>query len=474
MTVVIDEEPTVVPAGSAAGAVALAAERRQGIDEVRRYQRARYITGGHAAWKLLGFRMNSCFPSVMRVTAHLPGDEGDEEDGEVDNDTVAESAGGVSWQSRYFHRPRGAEFNDLTLLQYYERYQPSAVAGAAGATTPRELPYQQQRGDTQAPQRYYVRKRRSERVVRLWRRQPSDGEVYFLRRLLGCTAARSFKDLLTCHGTTGAPVVCTSFREACARRGIVDYASEHRAVLDNAVRFEATPQELRELFVTVVLEGACGEQLFAETKHPLCRDYEDEPNAAGRTWGAIAKIFRARGRRMCDHGLAMQDPGHHQQAGSHCDSLLDTHRKLAVGADAAWLRARQAMEDRSPHEQLPFAEKVYAAAMGSYTGSKLFFLDGMAGSGKSFTISAILNRIRGQGGFAAVVAFTAAASAIHQQHAAMTCHRLFGLPLDVGLGPGDGSGGDIDPNGQRGRLLKSLTLLVVDEVKVACSGTAGT
>ena len=86
-------------------------------------------------------------------------------------------------------------------------------------------------------------------IGRVYSANPGGGERYFLRMLLnhviGCTC---YQDIRTLPDGT----VCTTFKEACRRRGLLEDDQESDDCLTEAATC-AMPAQLRQLFVTILL-----------------------------------------------------------------------------------------------------------------------------------------------------------------------------------------------------------------------------
>lgn len=88
----------------------------------------------------------------------------------------------------------------------------------------------------------------SENVIgRLYQVNPTEGERFYLRRLLhhipGC---KSFEDLRTLDNGT----ICTSFKEAALKHEFIEDDQEWIDCLQEAT---ATASQLRSLFITILI-----------------------------------------------------------------------------------------------------------------------------------------------------------------------------------------------------------------------------
>ena len=237
------------------------------VDEVADYEMARFLSASEAIHRTLGFAVHGCDPVVEVFGCHLP-NQRDALYG--DNGAVVEH---VDWEAagshgtrdphfrveRYLHRPAGPEFDDLTLLQYYERYEvkrtgrpPARISvqpdghgwrppARASVDTPREW----------TPANVW---RRKERVCRLYGVSFRRPELYALRLLLQHVPARSFEGLR--RHPTHPDRLATTFGQACVWRGLLRDGAAVIAAVDEAVALQATPDQLRRLVGTVVEDAA--------------------------------------------------------------------------------------------------------------------------------------------------------------------------------------------------------------------------
>ena len=165
--------------------------------------------------------------------------------------------GSMSALMRYFVRPRDARFDNLTFVQYYEQFKVTPlppgvdVNGArTGTRAWRDCGCLLDEGNPSM-----VAPRRKQCVCRIHRRVPGDGGVYYLRALLGAKPGRAYSDLMTVTAPDGSVQRLDTFQAAAAALGIVPDGGANLAAMREAVRFNASPADLRRLFVTLICDG---------------------------------------------------------------------------------------------------------------------------------------------------------------------------------------------------------------------------
>lgn len=217
------------------------------VDEIQRYQDARYVSASESCWRIYGFSLHSEWPNVVRLQVHL---ENHEMTYFADNDNVQEivDAG-----------PRRT-----TLTAWFAANEACAEG--------RHLLY------NQFPKHYVWKSNRtwsarvsgeSGTVGRMYMVSPAEGERFYLRLLLHhVPGAQSYEHLRTVDGQ-----LLESFREAAVALGVAEGDHEWRDGLAEAAVMQ-TGRQLRRLFATMLQFGnpVAPEALFQEFEEALCDD----------------------------------------------------------------------------------------------------------------------------------------------------------------------------------------------------------
>jgi hypothetical protein len=87
------------------------AERRDGerVNEIREFQKCRSTSSTEAIWRILGYDINYMSVTVRELKAKL-----------VHENATPPSLNDVQ---KYFARPLDSLFDNMTMLEYYEKYE---------------------------------------------------------------------------------------------------------------------------------------------------------------------------------------------------------------------------------------------------------------------------------------------------------------------------------------------------------------
>ena len=300
---------------------------------------------------------------------------------------------------------------------------------------------------------------RGEKVARIRTVRPGFGEVFYVRLLLLHCAARSFEQLRTVNG-----VLHDTFQRAAQAAGLLEEDNEGRLAMEDAVADYKSANQLRFLFVMLIVEGAGAIELWDRFKDDLARDF------LGNTYNAQPPL-------ICDHA--------HNHALEAIDWLLSEHGKTTtifglpavkvhsaeVRADLDYFNAQAAnlnsMADRSiaamTPDQRAIFDILYADIFGDMPScTPLHFLTGKAGRGKSFIVKVLVARARGMGHIVAVCGTTALS--VLDVDGGHTAHSMFKLPVsDDNTGIESGIVDDSD----RAEYLREAVCIVWDELPMA-------
>ncbi|KAM0874511.1 hypothetical protein ACQ4PT_037356 [Festuca glaucescens] len=165
------------------------------IDEIEEYRTCRYICANDSFWRCYGFDIHSKQPSVERLVVHLLGKH------VVRFRALAN-----------LHALVNNSLLQKTMLT--EWFVANARHASARSLTYCDFPT---RWSWLAETKKWVRRKRSDRIGRVYYMHPSTGELYYLRMLLMLVkGAKCYADVRTYNGT-----VYGSFKDACAARGLL-------------------------------------------------------------------------------------------------------------------------------------------------------------------------------------------------------------------------------------------------------------
>jgi hypothetical protein len=365
--------------------------------------------------QICGFWRHHLKPTVLIFTIHLEGKK------VVLASSPSDALQKVDIPSpleRFFRRPAGAPYDRLTVLDYHSKYVTEPLS------------------DTEDPTRATFEHGENPRTVKL-RRKPilcmlgavhvSNTELFTMRILLRQFPARNWQELRTHNGTT-----YETFSLTVRALGIIsDRQDKARMALTDAAEMNRGPSEMRFLLAEMVRYGANRRLLETEFASRLA-DENDRPEDVRR------KINQLLDRH------SYITPGNYVQTNN------GPHAAVLATAELQTLNERQRA----------FASHVIRAVQNKTP--QLMFLQGSAGTGKPFTVKALIKILRAMG-MKCLIAATTGIAAV-QYHGGCTLHSLFKLGFDERAGSTFISGvGNGTPHAD---YLMAADLIIIDEVSM--------
>jgi hypothetical protein len=351
-------------------------------DEIKAYLEGQYVFASKASWRLFSFRMHDGTPFVTRLTMHEPRIHT-----VVYNDNVS------------IFEIVNSEQNEKTTLTEY--FQANIDYPLAKEVTYMDFPFMFTW--TNGTKKWTIRQRRC-CVGRLYFVSPFAGECYFLCTLLTkVKGVVSFEALRTING-----VIHDTFKLACIALSLYDSIDEWNAYLEEVVNMQ-TCAELQFLFVTILAFGVPSEprMLWDNYKEHICDDCKVALQRRGIVESSIEKIeswaLHSLRDALAKFSKTLEDFGHH--APSVAFDWLETNRLLEVERDynVEVLQAEVAMAIENLNDGQCAA---YNGVIDAYAAhhAKVIFIDGPAGTGKTYIENLILNFVRSCGDIAFAVA----------------------------------------------------------------------
>ena len=394
-------------------------------DEIRQYVDARYVAPVEAAYRLYKLPLMGFSHSITRLPVHLP-----------------------NFQNVFFrdgeHEQalQRAQNNPSKLKDFFRLNREDPTARAFLYTDIVHLYKWDDR------QHCWVRRQRRlfGPIARMYSVSPREGEKFFIRVLLNhVRGPQSFQDLRTVNGH-----VYDTFQEACVAMGLVADDNIWVQTLQDAAQYRM-PKGLRSTFSYILLFGEVGQprELWNRFQHQLTEDFlrrnfnQEAANTAALRH--IASILRHQGRTLEHFGL----PNIEVQ-------LLQNH----VDVDAAREALRE-MQGPLNADQQAFADVVLESLRqyldGAHNIPRCFYLDGPAGTGKTYTYNYIINSANALGHSVATSAFTGCAANLLRH--GKTSHSLFKLPFILN----EDSVCGIQRNDAEAEELLRQTIFITDE-----------
>ena len=400
-------------------------------DEIKQYVDGRAVTPPEAAWRIFGFLMHEQSHTIIRLPVHLP----------LDNNVVFT-----------LDNIQGAMDNscETALTAFFKLCASDAEADGLFYSQVGEM-------FRFVSKKWQPRLRNEANVIsRMYGVSPLDRERYFLRMLLlNVPSPTSFECLRTVTG-----VLYSSFFDAAKARGLLADDEEWSRCLTEASVYKM-PSCLRQLFAVILSfchpQNPDPAELFRRHVENLMEDFAFlHGSDIGKDMCLldIQNHLRLHGKSMADFGLPSPS------ARRFVEETFDLQSELDQGMDMyALLNGEQraivnlilhACKVDWDHER-PF----------SNSGHRLFFMDGPAGTGKTFVYNTIMHIMRGKGKTVFPVALTGIAATLLD--GGRTVHSRFKLPVPLN----ETSTSSIKPGDIAAHQLRNCDLFIWDEAPMA-------
>lgn len=407
-------------------------------DEIARYLQGRYIGPTEAIWRLFEFSTHGEYPSVTHLAIHLPGEQ---------PVYFADDLSQEELQQRL-------ENTNTTLTAFFQ-YNAENADG-------RQHLYQD------FPTHYvYVGKDRKWKlrekgtaVGRIYHCNPTMGEKYYLRMLLTVVRGpRSFENLRTVDG-----VLHPTFRAACLAKGLLEDDQEWVDCFAEAVLF-SSGVALRTLFTTALLFGQVGDPLalWIRFREHLCDDLphrlrqrDDVPDGLvdpHYDYGLflIHEVLADSSKTLADFNLPPYTHDWNRNAGN---PLIAAQLQYDVDEERTLAEERRIQLNV---DQARCFDSIIAAIEADPQTAH-FFLQGPAGTGKTFLYKCLCHHYRAQGKIVLCIASSGIAALLLP--GGRTSHSQFKIPLQLH----ENAICAISKNTQLADLLRQTALIIWDEV----------
>ena len=238
-----------------------------------------------------------------------------------------------------------------------------------------------------------------------------DSELFHLRRLL-CVVrgATCFDSLKTFMGVTHS-----TFKEACAARGMLLDDAEYMAAMQDMCDTECSVDALRKQFVFMLVHcrPTNGLAIFETFKSELCGCDDPQHEDVLCTLWALADFCSAMGRSLDSYGFKVPDTPMLVRDPASGDVDYSIQRDTAFAQFSDEQRAAAAM---------------ICDAVESGRGG-IFFIQASGGCGKSFWANGVSAALRVAGHSPVVVAASGLAATVLD--GGRTAHSTFGIPIDI-------------------------------------------
>lgn len=385
----------------------------------------RYLSPVEACWRIVGKELQGKSHSVEQLPVHL-----ENEQVVVFNPQRRESA-------------EKAVQKNSKLTAFFKYCQKHPDEKVKYPDMPKQHTWHDKEGE------WKRREGRFKTLGRMHSINPSQSELFHLRLLLlHVECPTSFKDLKTVDGVT-----CESYAHACLERGLVKNDEEWYNCLEEAALYKF-PSKLRLLFVTILTH--CSpvqpEMLWEKFKNDLSEDFQRErskEDAYRLAYISINRLLVVQGKRLADYPSM---PPCNDDGSDNIEDIL-TKEDAAKFVDDA--------KRRMNRRQKKVFEKVEKMLKGNTDGKHCLYLNGAAGTGKSFVFRAIYHLALSMSKKVTSMAFMGIAATVLPK--GRTVHNVFGLPFKVFAD----SQSTIDVRSKQADDLKQTDIFLWDEAPSA-------
>ena len=296
-------------------------------------------------------------------------------------------------------------------------------------------------------------------IGRIYQVQPSDPQRFALRLLLlHRTGVTSFEDLRTVQGHIHA-----TFKDAARAMGLLEDDAEHRRCLQEAAVMNM-PSQLRQLFATLMVFQTPSDirALFDEFKEAMCddfirHDHLHDPEAALQDrhihlclW-TIDACLRVHGKSISDIEFSdlPQLPHNFVHPQNHNDQIDIVHER----------QLGEHMLHQLNNDQRHIHDTI-VNAITSDSHQNCYFVDGPAGTGKTFLYNTVVHNLQALGIQVKCMAYSGIASTLLINGA--TAHSTFQIPIP--LLPN--STCNIKRQSARAQMLRDTAIFIWDEASM--------
>ena len=324
-------------------------------------------------------------PSVTAIAIHGPSSQSDYQYHRHDQNSST-----LSTLDHYFLRPQGLfilgdnvkDFANLTYTEYYTLFR-LAKYDITQAHRPNYY-IEQPHADNSPSMHVILRSLSLPHIGRIRDVRPSEGDVFYLHALLQHRPASSYVDARTVDG-----VEFPSYQEAATELGLFANENESEYALMEAIQSLKTPRQLRLLFVHLLVNDCVPTphahwEIFQEN---FALDYTLQNNNSldigmDHALQEIGQCLEEYGKTLSDYGLP--------EPMSYGREVEHELAKWSSDRDGLSLRADAAARTFNPEQRFIYDQIVTAVIEDQ---PLLMFIDGKAGTGKTYLIQTICDKI---------------------------------------------------------------------------------
>lgn len=280
---------------------------------------------------------------------------------------------------------------------------------------------------------------------RVYSVNPSQSELFHMRLLLHhVESPTSYEDLRTVNGVT-----YDTYARACLEYGLIRDDQEWHNCMEEASMYKF-PRQLRLLFVTILTQcsPAKPEELWEKFKDSLSEDFQrthTKEDSYHIAYISLHRLLLEQGKSMVDYPSM---PPCDDDGSEDIENILKKEDALKL--------AEEAGRQMNKKQKKVFAE-FKSMLKGESVGKKWAYLDGAAGTGKSFVFRAAYHLAVALSKKVTTMAFMGIAATVLPS--GRTVHNVFGLPFKLNAD----SVSSVELGSKKAEDLKTTDVFLWDE-----------
>ncbi|KAL4573550.1 hypothetical protein LXL04_020360 [Taraxacum kok-saghyz] len=405
-------------------------EPQSKIDEIKRYQDARYVSPPEAIWRIFSFALSQIYPSVMALHLHLPNQQLVRF---LDNDIITDIV--------------DRERDKSSMLTAF--FKINKVDGVARKYLYKEFPTY---FTWDSSKRCWNQRKKGAMRGRLVSANHAEGERYYLRVLLSHVRGPTcFDDLYTVNNE-----LYPTFSKAAVERGLVETDDNLSQCLTEASLFQF-PASLRRLFATILIYCEPGDvrKLWDEHYNSLSEDYSRQYQSYERVKTMvlvdIGVFLQSMGKHLGEFDLPLLNTTINLESGGY----REVQEEYSIVVEDEHVRAKDSLNS----DQKVAYDEIMRHVDCNLSG--VFFIDGPVGTGKTFLYKALLAEVRSRGLIALATASSGAAA--NNMPGGRTAHSRFKIPINLD----NNSMCNIKQQSGVAQLLRLAKIIIWDESSMA-------
>ncbi|XP_073046401.1 uncharacterized protein [Primulina eburnea] len=377
--------------------VALELRNGQNCDEIQQYVDGRWISAPEALWRIFSFEFSRMYPSVIRLQLHTPNQHLIYFDPQQRvSDLLADDDNSKTMLTEFFKLNCEPDMTEKYLYREFPQFYTWIKSG-----------------------KKWIRRRSNNKVVgRVYVVSSSEGERFYLRILLNhVRGPTSFEDLMTVNGVT-----YSTFKESAQMRGLLRQDDYVIQCLQEA-RSVRMSSSLRRLFVSILVfcQPTTVRELWDEFHPSMCEDYGREISSSNFI---INKLLVEIRRLLHQYKMNLDD---FDLPSISAEFLEDAPLPRIIEDDLSYHISDddlRSIERLNAQQRIAFDTIIESI---THNQSKLFFIDGPGGTGKTFLYRSMLAHLRKMGKIIIAVATSGIAATLLP--GGRTAHSRFQIPL---------------------------------------------